>query len=167
MSVSTVGDATRTLDLQLMAGPEPAERNVSTRLLHFDAWLRLQPGHWFIRPYAEGFIGTQLFQGKYWYSAGAERSDLAQAEDWVRSWGWGAGVELNGILNQSGTWSLTLGLRDVRGATANGSRAVVIRNERVQTRYAADTSVLLFMVGIGLHYEMNNPPPSHYQFMGD
>jgi hypothetical protein len=166
MSVSSVGDASSSLDLSLMDGPTPVDRKVSARILHFDAWLRVQPGHWFVRPYAEGFIGSQLFQGKYRFSAGPDTSDLAQAEDWVRNWGWGAGLEINGILNRAGTMSLTLGMRRVFGSTASVARSVVIRNERVPTHYEADTSVLLFMIGIGLHYELSDPPPSH-EFMGD
>lgn len=165
-SVSSIGDASLTTDLALMEGAEPAERSTSTRLLHFDAWLRLQPAHWVVRPYGEGFIGAQLFQGKYLFHVGPDASDLAQSEAWLGSWGWGAGVELCGLLNRAGTLSLTLGMRRVYGETVRVARSVVVRNQRVETRYEADTSVWLFMLGIGLHYEMSDPHPSS-SFLGE
>jgi hypothetical protein len=75
------------------------------------------------------------------------------------------GVEFVGLLNSAGSMSLTLGMRRVYGDTVKVARPVVIGDERIQTRYAADTAVLLFMVGIGLHYELADPEPRH-DFMG-
>jgi hypothetical protein len=56
-------------------------------------------------------------------------------------------------------------MRRVYGEAVKVARQVVLGNERIQTRYEADTSVLLFMVGIGLHYELAGPEPSR-DFMG-
>jgi hypothetical protein len=156
VSLGSIGDATSQLEVELRDGTEIAERYVSTRLMHFDAWLRLQPAHFWIRPYAEGFYGAQLFQGRYVLRSGNQESDLAQAEDWGRNFGWGAGVELANLLGSTGM-SLTLGMRYVYGANVRVSRPVVLANERMQVPYEADTDVLLFMLGIGLHYELGNP----------
>jgi hypothetical protein len=163
ISVGSIGDADSQLDIELMTGKTRAERHVNTRLLHFDAWLRLQPAHFPVRPYAEGFFGAQLFQGKYVLRVANEESERAQADDWGRNLGWGLGVEFVGLLNSS--MSLTLGMRRIYGDAVKVSRPVVLGNERIQTRYEADTAVLLFMVGIGLHYELADPEPSR-DFMG-
>ncbi|HET8932021.1 MAG TPA: hypothetical protein VFN67_01215 [Polyangiales bacterium] len=165
ISVGSIGDADSQVDIELMTGTTRAERMVNTRLLHFDAWLRLQPAHYPVRPYAEGFIGAQLFQGKYLLRVGNVESERAEGDDWARNVGWGVGVEFVGLLNSAGSMSLTLGMRRVYGETVKVARPVVIGDERIQTRYAADTAVLLFMVGIGLHYELADPEPSH-DFMG-
>ena len=157
VSVGSIGDATSQLELELQERTEVAERYVSTRLMHFDAWLRLQPAHFWIRPYAEGFFGAQLFQGRYLLRAGNQESDLAQAEDWGRNFGWGAGVELVDLFGSTGM-SLTLGMRYVYGDNVRVSRSVVLANERLQVPYEADTNVLLFTLGIGLHYELADPP---------
>jgi hypothetical protein len=163
ISLGSIGDASSQVDVELQGRTEPAERFVSTRLMHFGAWLRLQPAHFWIRPYAEGFFGAQLFQGRFLLRSGNQESDLAQAEDWGRNFGWGAGVEFVDLLGNTG-WSLTLGMRYVYGSDVRVSRPLVLANERLQTRYAADTSVLLFMVGIGLHYELANPPQERQSF---
>jgi hypothetical protein len=163
ISLGSIGDASSQVDVELQDGTQTAERFVSTRLMHFGAWLRLQPAHYWIRPYAEGFFGAQLFQGRYLLRAGNQESDLVQAEDWGRSFGWGAGVELVDLLGSTG-WSLALGMRYVHGDQVRVARPVVLANERLETRYDADTSVLLFMVGIGLHYELANPPQERQSF---
>lgn len=157
VSVGSLGDATAPIELSMRAGTLPAERYVSTRLMHFDAWLRLQPAHYWIRPYAEGFFGAQLFQGRYLVRAGSQQSDVAQSEDWGRNFGWGAGVELVDLLGSTGM-SLTLGMRYVYADAVRVSRSLVLANERLQLPYEADTTVLLFMLGIGLHYELADPP---------
>ena len=159
-SVGSIGDATSQIELTLQERTQNAERFVSTRLMHFDAWLRLQPAHFWIRPYAEGFYGAQLFQGRYLVRANNQESDLAQAEDWGRNFGWGAGVELVDLLGSTGM-SLTLGMRYVYADDVRVSRSVVLANERLQVPYEADTAVLLFMLGIGLHYELADPPQKH------
>lgn len=160
ISVGSIGDASAQLELALGDRTQTAERYVSTRLMHFDAWLRVQPAHYWIRPYAEGFFGAQLFQGRYVLRSGNQQSDLASAEDWGRNFGWGAGVELMDLLGNTGM-SLTLGMRRVYADDVRVSRSVVLANERVQVPYAADTSVLLFMIGIGLHYDLSDPPQKH------
>jgi len=160
ISVGSIGDATSQLEVELMERTQNAERFVSTRLMHFDAWLRLQPAHFWIRPYAEGFFGAQLFQGRYLLRSANQESDLAQAEDWGRNFGWGAGIELVDLLGSTGM-SLTLGMRYVYADDVRVSRPLVLANERLQVRYEADTTVLLFMLGIGLHYELADPPQKH------
>lgn len=157
ISIGSLGDASSSLDLPLSEGMQAAERKVHTRLLHFEAWLRVQPARTWLRPYAEGFIGAQLAQLRYVVSVGSEPSGVAQAEDWTRSLGWGAGVELMGIWNRFGGLSLTLGVRRVYGTSAAVSQPVVISNERVQTSYTADTSVFMFMLGLGAHYDLGAP----------
>lgn len=160
ISVGSIGDASSQVQIELDGLTHNAERAVNTRLMHFDAWLRLQPAHFWIRPYAEGFFGAQLFQGRYVLRFSNQDSELAQAEDWGRNYGWGAGVELVDVLGNTGM-SLTLGMRHVFGDAVRVARTVVLANERVPARYEADTCVLLFMIGIGLHYELVDPPRKH------
>jgi len=157
INVGSMGDAQSQLDLTLMDTKQVAERLFSTRLMHFDVWLRLQPVHWVVRPYAEGFFGAQLFQGHWIMRTGNAESELAQADDWTRNFGWGLGVEFLGLMSRTGDMSLTLGMRRVYGGTVNVSRAVAIAGERVQSHYEADTSVLLFTLGVGLHYDLAEP----------
>jgi hypothetical protein len=147
------------LDVTLMGMTQAAERLFNTRLMHFDAWLRVQPAHWAVRPYAEGFFGAQLLQAHWIMRAGNAQSELAQADAWTRNFGWGLGVEFLGLLSRTGDMSLTLGMRRVYGGTAKVSRSVAIAGERVPSHYEADTSVLLFTLGIGLHYDLAEPPP--------
>lgn len=160
VSVGSIGDASSQVEIELQERTQPAERFVNTKLMRFDVWLRLQPAHYWIRPYAEGFFGAQLFQGRYLLRTVNQESELARAEDWGRNFGWGAGVEFPELLGSTGM-SLALGVRYVHGDDVRVSRSLVIANERVPTRYEANTSVLLFMIGIGLHYELNNPPRNH------
>jgi hypothetical protein len=162
ISVGSIADAESQVDVALEDGIQVADRLVSTRLMHFDAWLRLQPAHFWVRPYAEGFFGAQLFQGKYLLRLGNEESERAQADDWGRNMGWGVGVE---FLQLFGGMSFTLGMRQVYADKVKVARQVVLSNERVSTRYEADTSVLLFMIGIGLHYDLADPPPNN-QLLG-
>jgi hypothetical protein len=161
ISVGSIGDATSQLELELKDGPQRAERFVNTRLLHFDAWLRVQPAHFWFRPYAEAFFGAQLFQGKYVFRAGPIESERAQADEWGRNVGWGIGMEFIELLSSARSLSLTLGMRRIYADSVSVSRPVAIGEERIETRYAAATPVLLFMVGIGLHYELSDPKPSH------
>ena len=157
ISLGSLGDASASVEIELGGSRQRAERLLSTRLMHFDAWLRLQPAHFWFRPYAEGFFGAQLFQGRYLLRTGPHESDLAKAEDWGRSWGWGLGLELLDVFGSTGM-SLTLGMRQVYADEVRVSRSVVLANERIQTRYDADTSVLLFTFGIGLHHELGSDP---------
>jgi hypothetical protein len=160
ISVGSIGDATSQVEVELQEQTQRVERAVNTRLMHFDAWVRLQPAHYWVRPYVEGFFGAQLFQGRYLLRFSNQQSDLAQADDWGRNFGWGLGAEFVDLLGSTGM-SLTLGMRYVYGHDVRVARSIVLANERLQARYDADTSVLLFMVGIGLHYELANPPRKH------
>lgn len=157
ISVGSIGDATAQVELELDGLTQNAERAVNTRLMHFDAWLRLQPAHFWVRPYAEGFFGAQLFQGRYLLRLRNQDSELAQAAEWGRNYGWGAGVEFVDLLGKTGM-SLTLGMRHVFADEVRVARTVVLANQRVPARYEAGTSVLLFMIGVGLHYELSDPP---------
>lgn len=168
MSIGSVGDADDKLDLMLGDDSVTADRITHTRMLHFEAWLRLQPAHWRVRPYLEGFFGTQLFQAKYELRVQSlnYRSDLVTGSDWVRSYGFGVGIELVGLLNRSGSMSLTLGVRRVYGGTALLTRPTTIGDQTVDTQLRAGTSTLLFMLGVGGHYELTDPP-NEQGFLGD
>jgi hypothetical protein len=168
MSIGSVGDADDRLDLMLGDESVTADRITHSRILHFEAWLRLQPAHWRVRPYLEGFFGTQQFQAKYELRVSAQnlQSDLVNGSDWVHSYGWGLGVELVGVLNRSGSMSLTLGARRVYGGTAELTRPTTIADQIVDTHLRAGTSALLFMIGVGGHYELSDPPQDQ-DFLGD
>lgn len=168
MSIGSIGDASDKLDLMLGDDMVTVDRITHTRSLHFEAFLRLQPAHWRVRPYVEGFVGTQQFQAKYELRVSSQSlvSDLVNGSDWVHSYGWGLGVEFVGLLNRSGSMSLTLGARRVYGGTAQLTRPATIADQTVETQLRAGTSVLLFMVGIGGHYDMSEPHDDQ-DFLGD
>ena len=168
MSIGSVGDAGDKLELMLGDDSVTADRITHTRLLHFEAWLRVQPAHWTVRPYLEGFIGTQQFQAKYELRVPSQnfRSELVTGSDWVHSYGFGVGVELVGVLNRSGSMSLTLGARRVYGGTALLTRPTTIGDQTVDTQLRAGTSALLFMLGVGGHYELTEPP-NEQGFLGE
>ena len=168
MSIGSVGDSDDRLDLMLGDQAVTADRITHTRMLHFEAWLRLQPAHWRVRPYLEGFIGTQLFQAKYELRVSSQnlQSDLVNGSDWVHSYGWGLGIELVGLLNRSGSMSLTLGARRVYGGTAEITRPTLLADQTLDTRLRAGTSALLFMIGVGGHYELSDPQQDQ-EFLGD
>jgi len=168
MSIGSIGDAEDRLDLTLGDEAVRAQRATHTRLLHFEAWLRVQPAHWRVRPYLEGFIGAQLYQPKYVVRLPGQdvQSDLVNGSDWVRSHGYGAGVEVVGLLNRSGTMSLVLGLRHVFGGRAEVTRPTILAGETFDTHLSAGTSALLFMVGVGGHYDLG-APAQESEFLGD
>jgi len=168
ISISSIGDANDKLAVMLADELVQLERITHTRSLHFEAWLRLQPAHWRFRPYLEGFIGTQQYQAKYVLRRPAQdvQSDLVSGSDWVHSYGWGAGLEIVGLLNRSGSMSLTLGVRRVYGGTAALTRPASLGDQTFDTQLRAGTSSLLFMLGIGGHYDLSEPRQDS-DFLGD
>lgn len=168
VSIGGIGDANDKLALMLGDESVSVERAVHARSLHFEGFLRLTPAHWRFRPYLEGFAGTQQYQAKYVLHVPQQslQSDVVSGSEWVHSYGWGLGLEVVGLLNRSGTISLTLGMRRVYGGTAHLNRPTTLGDQIVDTQLTAGTSTLLFMVGVGGHYDLSEPPQDG-DFLGD
>lgn len=168
MSIGSIGDTSDKLELSIADAPVSAERVTHTRLLHLEGYLRLQPAHWRVRPYVEGFYGTQQYQAKYVLRVPVQglQSDPVSGSEWVHSYGWGAGLEIVGLLNRSGTMSLTLGMRRVHGGTAELTRPATLADQTFDVQLRAGTASLLFMIGIAGHYDLSQPPPES-EFLGE
>jgi hypothetical protein len=168
MSIGSIGDANDKLSLMLGDESTQVERTTHTRSLHFEGWLRLTPAHWRFRPYLEGFIGTQQYQAKYVLRVTTQNlpSDPVSGSAWAHSYGWGLGLECVGLLNRSGSMSLTLGMRRVYGGTAHLTRPATVAGQTIDTELTAGTSTLVFMIGVGGHYDLSEPRPDG-DFLGD
>jgi hypothetical protein len=130
------------------------------RTMHFDLWLRVQPAHWPVRPYVEGFWGTQLVQTQYSLRlpddpAGDDATISEQS--WVMNFGWGAGVDFWGLFNANHTFSLTLGVRQFFGGDAGWKRRAQIGDVAVQADYPYAIKGFVFMLGLVSVFDMGVP----------
>ena len=128
-----------------------ATKTARERTLHFDLWARIQPPHWPVRPYVEGFIGTKVLQTSYRFDFGDDgtASDYAKDHDWTNSIGWGVGVDFLGLLSHDGQFSLTLGIRRSTGSHAELERSLQLDGHTTSATHSVATSVTMFMIGIG------------------
>ena len=132
------------------------------RTMHFDLWLRVQPAHWLVRPYVEGFWGAQLVQTQYSLRLPAEdaaaSSDKLSDQSWVMNLGWGAGVDFWGLFNANHTMSLTLGVRQFFGGDAGFKRRTQIGDASVQADYPYAIKGFVFMLGLVTVFDLGEPP---------
>jgi hypothetical protein len=135
------------------------------RTMHFDLWLRVQPAHWAVRPYVEGFWGTQLVQTQYSLRLptddAAATSDTISEQSWVMNWGWGAGVDFWGLFNANHTLSLTLGVRQFFGGDAGFQRAAQIGDAASRADYPYAIKGFVFMLGLVSVFDMGEPADPH------
>ena len=160
MSVNGLSESRTFVDVAAGDRTLTASQLSRSRQLLFDAWLRLQPPRWSVRPYIEGFAGTKLFQTRYSIAVGPMSGDAIDAREWVGSLGCGAGVDFSGLLNASGTLSLALGVRWLSGGRADMTRRAVIDGQLVAIGRTLATDALLFMIGVGGRYDLSAPHPS-------
>jgi hypothetical protein len=165
MSASSSADATsnvRSLDEQ----PGSATVHARNRTLYFDLWLRVQPPRWLVRPYIEGFIGTKLVQTQYALALdGSSASSQAGAHDWVNSIGWGAGVDLAGLVNIADAFSVTLGFRRLHSARAALDARADVAGQSVVIERNVAASVTIYMLGVVGRFDMSAPESTSGDFM--
>ena len=145
---------------------DSALQTARNKTMYFDAWLRVQPANWPVRPYAEAFLGTKLAQTRYvltWPASraaggGGEHSDPVEADDWAHSWGWGLGVDTWGLFKFLGSVSFSLGVRQLYGQKASYDRPVRIAGELVDVRYTQRTTITLFMLGVVARFDLGQDP---------
>lgn len=165
LSLSSDYERSRVVSLS-DGSPDSALQTARNKTLYFDAWLRVQPANWPVRPYAEAFLGTKLAQTRYvltWPASraaggGGEHSDAVDADDWAHSCGWGLGVDTWGLFKFLGSVSFTLGMRHLYGQKARYDRPVRITGELVDVRYTQRTSVTLFMLGVVARFDLGAEP---------
>jgi hypothetical protein len=151
MSINGASRSNTEVRLSVDADTYSATKIARERVLYFDLWLRIQPPHWPVRPYLEGFIGTKVLQTNYRFELDIENSqnDYAKDHDWTSSIGWGAGVDFPGLMRRDGQISLTLGFRRLSGSKARLERTAQIDGQAVIARHLVSTDVTLFMLGVG------------------
>lgn len=163
------GSHTYPSTLQSGALSFPATITRKDQSILFDAWLRLEPPLWMVRPYLEGFIGTKFLQTKYTaelHSSGGDASvDETTDNNSASSIGWGAGVAIRATeqkdpKNQGGIF-VTLGFRSMHGGAASYSRAISTSEGLRQVDYRSDTDSVLVMLSIGakIDFSAAKPPP--------
>jgi hypothetical protein len=150
VDVMTAYWGTATSSVVVKAGDAliPANLNRTDLGYFLDASLRVQPVDWWIRPYAEGFVGTKLLETRYSLSfAGSGTSTSTTSDhDWAGSIGWGAGVDIGGL--DAPSLGFTLGVRRLSGADASVSRVADVNNGNTVVRYTSSTSSMFYMIGI-------------------
>jgi hypothetical protein len=121
------------------------------RVLCFDLWVRVQPPFWPVRPYLEGFVGEKLLQTSYTFDFGTDNTmnDYAKDHDWTSSLGWGAGIDVPGLLSRDGQISLTLGFRRLKGARAQLARSVQLNGATSVATHSVATDETILMLGVG------------------
>jgi hypothetical protein len=129
------------------------------RTLYFDLWLRVQPLHWPVRPYVEGFIGRKLAQARYSLirSGASGEAQTVSAQDWSTSLGFGAGVDFAGLLHLADALSLTLGIRRLQSSHVVFSARADIEGRAVATQSDIASAVWLLSLGIVAWYDLGAP----------
>jgi hypothetical protein len=132
-----------------------AEQN---RTFYFDLWTRVQPPHWPVRPYVEGFIGTKLLQTKYSLAI-INQGATSSSDDhgWASSLGWGAGIDFLGLLGKYQSISLTAGFRWLRGGPITVDRETVVDGNTVVAKQRDASNVTMYMLGISGRFDMSAP----------
>jgi opacity protein-like surface antigen len=135
-------------------------KETQNRTLYFDAWLRVQPRDWPVRPYVEGFAGARLAMVHYSLSGAESNVDSSvwsDAQEWSSSLGWGAGVDFAGLLQIADTVSFTLGARRLHGKHVSFTLEGSVSGDQVSTEHDVAGSVTLFMLGIVAWFDLGKP----------
>jgi hypothetical protein len=131
----------------------PVTRSSSDRLLDFDLWLRVQPPRWPVRPYAEAFVGAKLVRTHWSIASDGELTKSGGDEEWTSAVGWGVGVDFMGLFNAVSTFSLTLGMRRLEGASVELPRPIVSDGHAVVRKRDVATNETIFTVGLCGRYD--------------
>jgi hypothetical protein len=144
----------------------PAQVTRTDQSVFFDAWLRLEPPTWMIRPYLEGVVGMKFLQTKYsvdWDTSRGQGSlETTTENNTASSIGWGAGIAYRAIdmeAQHRPSLFVTLGVRSMRGGTASYSRVVHTADGDGVVDYRTPTDTILVMLSIGAKFEFG-PTPS-------
>jgi hypothetical protein len=139
-------------------GALQVQTSSDNRTLYFDLWTRLQPPHWPVRPYVEGFIGTKVAQTRYsLFPAGGSAGDSQYTSHWSKSYGLGAGLDFAGLLHVADAVSITLGVRLLQGAHWSFPATTTIASQTVSTRLEVASSVTILMLGIVAWFDLAAP----------
>jgi hypothetical protein len=151
MSIDGITRAKTDVRLNVEGDTFNATKTARERVLHFDLWARIQPPHWSVRPYVEGFMGTKVLQTNYSFEFAIDNSenDYAKDHDWTSSLGWGVGVDFPGLLSRDGQISLMLGFRRLSGSKARLERTAQIDGQTVIAGHSVPTDVTIVMLGVG------------------
>lgn len=116
--------------------------------MSFDAWARLQPAYFPVRPYIEGIIGTKHVrtEDSLLFAGSRTRTSLTTEGDWTSSLGWGAGLDFAGLLRIGPGVSFGFGFRHLSGGMASFTRAVAPNATATEVSYRASTNANVYML---------------------
>jgi hypothetical protein len=134
----------------------PIRLTSSDRLLDFDLWLRVQPPRWRVRPYAEGFVGAKLVQGRYTIANRDEVTKQGSDSEWTSALGWGVGVDFMGLFNAVGAFSPTLGMRRLHGSAVQIERPTFSNGGGRGSKREVATNETIFVVGLCGRYDFGS-----------
>jgi hypothetical protein len=139
--------------------PIDVHKEAESRTLYFDAWLRVRPRDWAVRPYVEGFAGARLTSVKYSLASQEQMMDASSGsdEEWSSSLGYGGGVDFAGLLHIGETVSLSLGVRRLHGQRAKFTLSGSVAGQQVSTKQDVAGSVTMFMLGIVAWFDLGGP----------
>lgn len=124
--------------------------------LFFDAYVRLQPPNWPVRPYLEGIAGAKLLRTDYSVTivGGTGSTEMVSDSAWAHTAGVGLGVDFR----IGRAVALTGGVRFLAGGRASFSRPVGPNTDAV-VRYDTTTSTTLFSIGLAGRFAAPPPEP--------
>jgi hypothetical protein len=124
----------------------------SDNTIFFDAWLRLQPWEWKVRPYLEGVAGFKEFYTDYTlhFTDGSGSTRRTTAQNGVSSLGFGAGLDVMFARNEHGAKAYaTLGVRRLIGGRASfTSSPLPASGARAGFGVATDTTIVTLGVAV-------------------
>jgi hypothetical protein len=140
----------------------PAKVESQDTTYYFDAWARLQPPFYWLRPYLEGFAGTKLLQSSYslYFAASDSSTDKTTSSRWASSLGWGVGVDV-GWPGAENTIKLTVGFRRLYGGDASFTRTATVNGASEVVTVNVPTSVTLWMIGATGSFGSPDRPDAH------
>lgn len=125
-----------------------------------DAWVRIQPPYWWIRPYLEGIAGAKLLSAKYSlaFVGGSDETSAFTEKTAAHTIGWGAGVDIllaKATDHSNSALFATLGFRRLSGGNASFNRAVNDHspNQLVSFYLPTDTTIVTLGVAFRAHLQ--------------
>ncbi len=148
------GEATSRTNVGAWNYPLFVDKTRHDKAYFIDAYVRLQPPYWSVRPYIEAIAGAKLLQTDYSvaFVGGVGSTDTVSDHAWTYTAGGGTGVDLP-VLGPS--VYLTLGVRLLAGGHASYTRPVSPDSD-VVVHYRTVTSTVLF--ALGLSGRFGKPP---------
>jgi hypothetical protein len=159
MTANRLGTGTSQANIVVNDQMQVVTNTAKVRTYYFDAWLRVQPPRWRVRPYAEGILGTKLVQTQYTQTFGEAGANAVVGSDsaWSGSIGWGVGVDFLDLISDSANLSLTLGVRRLTGADVSIEVPAFVDGADIVTKHTVRTSVTIVMLGISGRVDLSAP----------